>query len=106
MIVVLLLIGIMGFMDWTNPKQAIGAEASFETILKDGFLRWTWPVLWLELQPWLLQTSKSLIELENGRVMVGLPVPETYLASGLAQSRETALHSDFSPGISEKNLIV
>jgi len=37
MIAVLLPIGIMGFMDLTSPKQAIGAEAKFETILKDGF---------------------------------------------------------------------
>ena len=119
MVILLLLIGLMG---WTSPKEAIGAEASFETVLKDGFygglagaLVGTATLAFTDdpgdhldriaygaaigvivgTVVGIVQTSKSLVELENGRVMVGLPVPETHIASGLAQSRGTELHLGF-----------
>jgi len=107
---------LMGFMAWMSPNQAIGAENNFETILKDGFYGGLagalvgGAILVFTDEPGdhlnyisygaaigviagtvfgIVQTSKSMVQLENGRVTVGLPVPETRTATGLTGSGGT-----------------
>jgi len=119
MIVALLFICFMG---WICPKQVVAAENSFETILKDGFygglagtLVGTATLAFTDDPSdhlnhiaygaaigvivgtivGVVQTSKSMVELENGRVMVGLPVPETRIVSGLLGSSKTEVNVSF-----------
>jgi len=115
MIVALL---FMSFMAWMSQKQAMAAENGFETILKDGLYGGLagalvgGAILVFTDEPGdhlnyisygaaigviagtvfgLVQTSKSMVQLENGRITVGFPVPETRIASGLTGSGGTEL---------------
>ena len=105
-IIVLILVCLTG---WMSPSPAVAADNSFEAILKDGFYGGLagalvgGAILAFTDEPGdhlhyisygaaigvivgtvfgLVQTSKSMVQLENGRVAVGLPVLETRFASG------------------------
>src|ERR1700675_9811 len=107
---------LMSFMGWMSPEQAIGAENSVETIFKDGFYGGLagalvgGAILAFTDEPGdhlnyigygaaigviagtvfgIVQTTKSMVQLENGRITVGLPVPETRIATGLTGSGGT-----------------
>jgi hypothetical protein len=109
MFVLIVLILFICIVVGAHPGKASGAEADFGVILKDGFygglagalvgtatLAFTDdPGDHLDRIAYgaaigvlvgtvfgIVQTSRSLVQLENGRVIVGLPVPETR-ASGL-----------------------
>jgi hypothetical protein len=113
MIVVLLLVTLIS---WIHPKLTAAAENSFKTIFKDGFYGGLagalagGAVLAFTDKPGdhlnylsygaaigviagtvfgLVQTTQAMVQLENGRIAVGLPVPETRTASGLMGSSET-----------------
>ena len=113
MIVALLLIIFLG---WLGPQQLIAAENSVETIFKDGFYGGLagalagGAILAFTDKPGdhlnyisygaaigviagtvfgLAQTTKAMVQLENGRVAVSLPVPETRVISGWTGSSKT-----------------
>lgn len=115
MVVALLFVS---FMSWMSPGQAMAAENSFETILKDGFYGGLagalvgGAILVFTDKPGdhlnyisygaaigviagtvfgLVQTTKAMVQLENGRITVGLPVPENRIASGPTASGGTEL---------------
>jgi hypothetical protein len=107
--VLFVLVSLAVLIGWVKPEKAFGADAAFEIILKDAFygglagalvgtatLAFTDdPEDHLDRIAYgaaigvligtvvgFAQTSKSLVQLENGRIAVGLPVPETRIGAG------------------------
>jgi len=118
-IVVIVLMSLIGVIDGMSPRKTIGAEAGFEIILKDGLygglagalvgtatLAFTDdPSDHLDRIAYgaaigvivgtvfgIAQAShSSFVQLENGRVTVGLPVPDGRIGSGLKGSNGSEL---------------